>query len=313
MDDGSTDHSVATARAYAARDSRFKVFQRHREPKGAPTCRNIGLERAEGELIIFFDSDDIMLEYCLENRVKYFEKDENLDLLISYQMRMENGEVIGYVNVPSDISPIVRFFTMAPDWDIPWVNNTLIIRKKFLEENRISWNESIKLYQDIQFNVELLSKAPTFKWSKDEYDSLWVYSDNVNNIGKRFNRDSRDIINVFEFYKRSIDENKLSTTVVRQMNSQFHFLLLSRLNDLFLNERSVIFDEFMRFLQRSSKFNSLDILLFKTLYKIKRMVKRNYIHRLIRRTIEERIAFLRKKNRPVIENGQFLKIKELKN
>lgn len=312
MDDGSTDHSVATAREYAARDSRFKVFQRHREPKGAPTCRNIGLERAEGELIIFFDSDDIMLEYCLENRVKYFEKDENLDLLISYQMRMENGEVIGYVNVPSDISPIVRFFTMAPDWDIPWVNNTLI-RKKFLEENRISWNESIKLYQDIQFNVELLSKAPTFKWSKDEYDSLWVYSDNVNNIGKRFNRDSRDIINVFEFYKRSIDENKLSTTVVRQMNSQFHFLLLSRLNDLFLNERSVIFDEFMRFLQRSSKFNSLDILLFKTLYKIKRMVKRNYIHRLIRRKIEERIAFLRKKNRPVIENGQFLKIKELKN
>ena len=46
VDDGSTDASWETLKSYQARDSRIRVFKRNREPKGACTCRNIGVEKS---------------------------------------------------------------------------------------------------------------------------------------------------------------------------------------------------------------------------------------------------------------------------
>src|SRR5690554_6036808 len=57
IDDGSTDHTIEIINGFCIKDYRFKLFIRNREPKGAPTCRNIGLSIANGQYINFFDSD----------------------------------------------------------------------------------------------------------------------------------------------------------------------------------------------------------------------------------------------------------------
>lgn len=56
VDDGSTDDSPAIARAYADRDSRFKLFRQ--ENAGTSAARNAGIAMAEGEYITFMDNDD---------------------------------------------------------------------------------------------------------------------------------------------------------------------------------------------------------------------------------------------------------------
>lgn len=62
-DDGSTDHTDTVMAAYVAKDSRFRYFHRPADkPKGANACRNNGLDKAQGDFIIFFDSDDLMTE-----------------------------------------------------------------------------------------------------------------------------------------------------------------------------------------------------------------------------------------------------------
>ena len=55
IDDGSTDNSIEVIQAYTKQDKRMKLFTRpaHRM-KGANACRNIGLENAVGEYIVFF-------------------------------------------------------------------------------------------------------------------------------------------------------------------------------------------------------------------------------------------------------------------
>ena len=70
IDDGSTDNTGETVRALVETDNRFKYFRRTSDyKKGLPGCRNMGLDVARGNFIIFFDDDDIVhpgnLETCL--------------------------------------------------------------------------------------------------------------------------------------------------------------------------------------------------------------------------------------------------------
>lgn len=71
VDDGSTDDSDLLFDSYTKKDKRFQFIMRpNSRPKGANACRNIGLENATGEYIVFFDSDDLMTSDHLEVKVK---------------------------------------------------------------------------------------------------------------------------------------------------------------------------------------------------------------------------------------------------
>lgn len=56
INDGSTDSSGDICDAYAAKDSRIKVF--HKRNEGLSSARNLGLDVAQGDFIAFVDSDD---------------------------------------------------------------------------------------------------------------------------------------------------------------------------------------------------------------------------------------------------------------
>lgn len=58
VNDGSKDSSPAICDAYADRDSRVKVI--HKENGGQSTARNMGLENACGDYVIYLDSDDFI-------------------------------------------------------------------------------------------------------------------------------------------------------------------------------------------------------------------------------------------------------------
>lgn len=82
VDDGSTDGSYEYLEEKAKDEERIKLFKRTREPKGAPTCRNIGLEKASGDYVIYLDSDDLLAPYCLEQRVSAMQQHPDHDFLV---------------------------------------------------------------------------------------------------------------------------------------------------------------------------------------------------------------------------------------
>ncbi|MDE6054175.1 MAG: glycosyltransferase family 2 protein, partial [Lachnospiraceae bacterium] len=67
--DGCTDHTVKILQEYAGKDARIKVVV-ERENHGAAVSRNIGMDMASGEWIIFWDSDDIFHVQTIETMVK---------------------------------------------------------------------------------------------------------------------------------------------------------------------------------------------------------------------------------------------------
>ena len=73
INDGSTDNSLEILESYASKDKRIKLI--NSENKGVSNARNLGLEKAKGELIGFVDSDDKieldMYEMLISNMIKY--------------------------------------------------------------------------------------------------------------------------------------------------------------------------------------------------------------------------------------------------
>lgn len=56
VDDGTPDRSGEICDEYAAKDERIKVI--HKENGGAPSARNVAIDIAQGEYMMFMDSDD---------------------------------------------------------------------------------------------------------------------------------------------------------------------------------------------------------------------------------------------------------------
>lgn len=64
IDDGSTDKSLEICESYANIDERIVVI--HQINKGLSSARNIGIENACGEYLVFVDSDDCINKMMIE-------------------------------------------------------------------------------------------------------------------------------------------------------------------------------------------------------------------------------------------------------
>ena len=124
VDDGSTDGSYEYVAERSSQTDRMSVFKRHREPKGAPTCRNIGLEKAAGEYVIFLDSDDLLAPHCLTQRVAAFQQHPDHDFLVfpvqTFEKRAGDRDFIYFRYFYQDYLTSFllqsHWITMSPIW-----------------------------------------------------------------------------------------------------------------------------------------------------------------------------------------------------
>jgi glycosyltransferase involved in cell wall biosynthesis len=65
VDDGSADASSLICDRYSSTDPRFITL--HQPNKGVSAARNAGINMANGEYVMFLDSDDALLPYALDN------------------------------------------------------------------------------------------------------------------------------------------------------------------------------------------------------------------------------------------------------
>lgn len=95
IDDGSYDKSGAICDEYAQKDSRIRVF--HKVNGGVSSARNLGLEKATGEWVMFLDSDD----WIENNMLSVVEDKEEFDFIQFGFKKVFNGSVKYYSKLPS--------------------------------------------------------------------------------------------------------------------------------------------------------------------------------------------------------------------
>ena len=89
INDGSTDNSLNILQKYAERDNRIKIIDQ--ENQGVSVARNIGIDAASGDYLLFVDGDDYV-----DTRMCEVLKDkvENYDLVFfNYYFLIRTGEI----------------------------------------------------------------------------------------------------------------------------------------------------------------------------------------------------------------------------
>ena len=98
VDDGSPDACPAICDEYAASHNNIRVV--HRKNGGLSAARNSGIEVAQGEYIMFVDSDDYLEPNVLKGLIAQMERD-NLDVL-RYRLQYVNPQYEVYNPYKSD-------------------------------------------------------------------------------------------------------------------------------------------------------------------------------------------------------------------
>ena len=179
VDDGSADDTMTVINEISQKDARFKTAINQRK-KGAQGARNTGVNLAKGEYFIFLDSDDLLGENCLTNRVSKFQEYPENDLLVFssliFKKKLDDTGIL--VNVPTTEDILCRFFNL----DIPWLSTGPIWKKKsFLKLGY--WNEDIPSWHDWELHTRALLKGYQFIHFTT-VDNYWRRDYELTTIGK---------------------------------------------------------------------------------------------------------------------------------
>jgi len=160
VDDGSTDYTVAIVKDFIKSENRIQLYKRDRLPKGAPACRNIGLQKSNGKYIIFLDSDDLMINHCIEERIAYFEKFPHEDFLVfqTILFTKEKSDNNFFWNIDTKENDLQRFLRVDAIWPIcgPVYKKDLLLKLKGFREDLVFW-------QDYDLHLRALLLKPAYK------------------------------------------------------------------------------------------------------------------------------------------------------
>lgn len=163
VDDGSSDESPQILREMSIHDTRFKVYQQNHS--GAGAARNLGMEKAKGQFLVFLDADDRFDKNLIDLSLKQIKKakadvcifraeqfwhgttkKENLDFAYDVD-HFPKKEVFSAKDFPE------RVFNCFQNWT--W---NKIFRKSFVKKNNLKFQE-INKTNDLLFVCLALIKA----------------------------------------------------------------------------------------------------------------------------------------------------------
>jgi glycosyltransferase involved in cell wall biosynthesis len=133
VDDGSTDSTISIINEAAQQDTRIKILLRESGPKGAPVCRNLGIQSAQSGSIVFLDADDLLLPHCLAQRVQKMLDNQDLNFAVFNQQVISDSSTNSnsIFNLPiTERTELIRSFL---SFRYPWQTTGPIWRLDFLK------------------------------------------------------------------------------------------------------------------------------------------------------------------------------------
>ena len=244
VDDGSSEINIGKLLSYKNKSERIIFLQRNRLPSGVSTCRNIGVEKALGDFVIFLDSDDILHPECLSNRVSFAQDYPGKDFWVfcakEFKDNIHEQNVI-HNKYPKNegsseylkmfIRGVIPFCVMAPIW------------KKECLYKPIIFNEKLSIWEDPEFHIRLISSGLKFKVFKN-LDPDCYYRKNSRSK-KEFSENKqyfkRVLENKYVFYREIISIHSLGESIIQSYKKEFKENVLYFIEEYLIKYYSIRF------------------------------------------------------------------------
>ncbi len=164
IDDGSTDKSLKTIENMAQQDSRIIALSK---PNGGPSsARNLGLKKAHGEYIIFYDGDDEIDSSKLSETLQLAENSQQDMLVLGWKIvqKNESGEIIATRKLElqhQKLTKNIKQKTLKSIGEDGRMYNlwNKIYRAEVIKDNKLNLREDLRFGEDLLFNFAFLDHA----------------------------------------------------------------------------------------------------------------------------------------------------------
>ena len=163
VDDGSPDNCPALCDEWAKKDSRIKAL--HKPNGGLSDARNYGLEHAQGDYVIFVDSDDFWVNKdCLQRLMNVVDAHPECDFIgfncsYYYSDTKTYNKWVAYdesLSKPTDKDNVLR--SLVASGTFPMSACLKVLKRKALLEINLNFIKGL-LSEDIPWFIDLLEGA----------------------------------------------------------------------------------------------------------------------------------------------------------
>lgn len=192
INDGSTDDSERIITSYSKKVDNIHLI--NKENGGVSTARNVGIEAACGDFVLFLDADDELVEGSLQSVYDYLCRNPDIDMLITNQLRY-NGKTERVVKNASCLKERI-VYSGVETYKYGYVRGNAggaICRTEFLRETGLLFPIGIKNGEDSIFFGQVHVYAKKVVW----LDMVLYRINEIQGSASRTNHDSvgRNFVN----------------------------------------------------------------------------------------------------------------------
>ena len=228
VDDGSTDGSGAICDRCAGEHPNITVI--HKENGGSGSAKNAGIERAEGELIGFTDSDDRVMEdmYAYLYRLQSDYKAEVVQIEYIVTAEGQKAEVSHreeqVLCFDTRESILKRYLKDGMKQVKSYSTCTKLYRKALFDDVRFPEDRA---YDDVTTNYDLLAKASRYVVSNKQ--CYYYYTREKSITQGRFHKGDLDYIRLGEQIAAKTADEPALKDLGRMTLARFHFTCLCKM------------------------------------------------------------------------------------
>jgi hypothetical protein len=166
VDDESDSDTFEYLTSLPVSDKRFRIIRKPEGvARGGQTSRNWGLKQAAADVIMFFDSDDLLAPACIADRYNHMQRHPQADIVVGRQAILDEARCsLVWENVYREgADELDRFLNLAAPLDVPWANGSVLIRTSRLIACDIQWIPHL-LWQDVVFHFQCMAAGFKVVW-----------------------------------------------------------------------------------------------------------------------------------------------------
>lgn len=155
VDDGTPDRSGQIADEYAQKDARIRVIHKHNE--GVAVARNVGMDAARGDFVLFVDSDDWISRDHVSHLVSLQKKDDSDMCMTTEYFTQKTDTQTSVEKIETISSEKAATLLLSPKLVVGSYNK--LYRRSWLESNQIRQNTNLFSGEGLHFIVTAAQHA----------------------------------------------------------------------------------------------------------------------------------------------------------